>query len=83
MTADPLRDEIAHNFDFFQRTLVDHLRTHPGKYALLKTQRVIGFFDTPSEADHIGWSRYSDGVYSIQQVTPQPVELGLYANAED
>lgn len=83
MLTDPLSEEIAHNFDFFQRTLADHLCTHPGKFALLKSQQVIGFFDTPGEADRIGWSRYSDRTYSIQQVTPQPVELGLYANATD
>ena len=83
MESDELRREIAHNFDYFQRTLLDHLREHPGKFALLKSARVIGFFDSPGEADRAGWTRYSDGLYSIQQVTPQPVELGCYANAAD
>ena len=78
---DPLADEIARNFDFFQRTLPTHLRAHAGEYALIKGQRVHGYFATPGDADREGWSQFKDGLYSIQQVTPEPVELGVYANA--
>ena len=83
MTDDSLRSEIASNFDFFQRTLSEHLRAHAGQFALIKARRVHGYFDTPSEADNVGWSHFADKIYSIQQVTPEPVELGLYANASD
>ena len=80
---DALQREIARNFDWFQRTLADHLRAHAGEYALLKNGRVHGYFPTIGEADRIGWTRFTDRLYSIQQVTPEPVELGLYANAGD
>lgn len=83
MPHDPLRQEIAENFDYFQRTLREHLRAHAGQFALLKAQRVHGYYDSPGEADRQGWSRFSDRLYSIQQVTPEPVELGLYSNAGD
>ena len=75
--------EIARNFDFFQRTLGEHLRAHAGQFALLKSQRIHGYFESPSAADKAGWSRFTDRIYSIQQVTSEPVELGLYATAND
>ena len=78
-----LNCEIAGNFDWFQRTLALHLRAHAGKFALIKSSRVHGYFDTVGEADRTGWSRFSDRLYSIQQVTPEPIELGLYSNAGD
>lgn len=81
MSQDAALQEIASNFDFFQRTLAEHLRAYAGKFALLKARRVHGYFETPGEADGEGYRRFTDGLYSIQQVTPEPVELGLYANA--
>ena len=81
-TDQRLRDEIGANFDYFQRTLATHLRAHAGQFALLKGRRVYGFFDSVGEADLAGWRQFSDRLYSIQQVTPEPVDLGLYADAE-
>lgn len=83
MNQESLEQEIARNFDYFQRTLSEHLRAHAGRFALIKRQRVHGYFASPGEADREGWSRFGDGIYSIQQITPEPVELGLYANAGD
>lgn len=83
MEKDVLLAEIAANFDFFQRTLSDHLRAHAGEFVLLKGRRTHGYFLSVGEADREGWSRFPDHLYSIQQVTPEPVELGVYANAGD
>ena len=78
-----LRHEISSNFDYFQRTLAEHLRAHAGEYVLLRQRRVHGYFASVEEADHEGWTRFPDQLYSIQQVTPEPVDLGIYANAAD
>ncbi len=83
MEMDPLLTEISSNFDYFQRTLSEHLRAHAGEYVLLKRGRVHGYFASAGEADREGWTRFADHLYSIQQVTPEPVELGVYANAGD
>lgn len=83
MMDEALQREIAQNFDYLQRTLSEHLRAHAGQFALLKAQRVHGYFGTPADADREGWNRFSDKLYSIQQITPEPVELGMYANAND
>lgn len=76
-----LRSEIAKNFDSFQRTLAAILPSQRNRFALLRHGAIVDFFDTPGGADDAGNARFSDGLYSIQQVTEEPVELGLYANA--
>lgn len=83
MDTNALNAEVAANFDYFQRSLAQHLRAHAGEYALLKNRRVHGYFANPGDADREGWTRFPDHLYSIQQVTPEPIELGVYANAGD
>ena len=78
---DAIRAEIAHNFDYFQRTLAEHLARHAGQFALIRSQRVIEYFCDPFDAELRGARIFGDGLYSIQQVTAEPIELGMYANA--
>jgi hypothetical protein len=81
--ATELRTEIARNYDAFQRGLATMLATERNRYALLRHGAVVGFHDRPGDADADGVKRFPDGIYSIQQVTDEPVELGVYANAAD
>ncbi|MBC7987239.1 MAG: hypothetical protein H7X93_11325 [Sphingomonadaceae bacterium] len=76
-----LSAEVDQNFDYFQRNLTQFLRPHLGRFALLRQRHVVGFFDKPGEANAAGARQFSDGLYSIQQVTDEPVDLGLYSNA--
>ena len=73
--------EIARNYDAFQRRLSEYLASHRNKYALLKAGQVQGFYDTPGEADREGWSRFDDRIYSIQHVTDEPLNPGFLVHA--
>jgi hypothetical protein len=77
-----LSEEVDANFDFFQRRLSEYLGREAGKFALLRNRAVVGFFPEPGAADEEGHLRFPDGLYSIQEVTEEPVHLGLYSNAE-
>lgn len=79
--AEPLKVEVDRNYDFFQRNLSRYLADQAGKYALLKSAAVIDFFEGPGEAYREGLRRFSDGLFSVQQVTNEPVELGFYSVA--
>lgn len=78
-----LRLEITRNFDAFQRSLAAWLPVQRNRFALLRNGAVVAFFDSPGAADEAGARQFADGLYSIQQVTDEPLELGLYANAQD
>jgi hypothetical protein len=75
------RQEIDANFDFLQRQLASVLPVHRGKYALIKSCRFEGFFERPGDAYRAGLKRFSDGVFSIQEVTDEPLHLGFMSLA--
>lgn len=81
MDHDRQRQEIERNYDVFQRSLRAYLETQRDRFALMRGGQVLGFFDTPDHADMTGAARFADRIYSIQQVTDEPVQLGIYANA--
>ena len=55
------------------------MHSHPGEYVLLKNQQPVGFFPNVSDADNAGRARYPDGVYSVQEVDDQPIDLGWFS----
>ncbi|MES2002818.1 MAG: hypothetical protein V4444_10990 [Pseudomonadota bacterium] len=72
--------EVDRNYDAFMRMLASILDTHEGEYALMRNRKVVEFFDSPRAANVAGTERFSDGVYSIQEVTDEPIDLGFWSN---
>ena len=79
--ADQRRNEIDHNFDFFQRNLKQLLVDHDGEYALLRHGKVVTFHDSVGDAYRDGLARYPDKLFSVQLVTREPLELGNWSVA--
>ena len=79
MDTRELTVEVDHNYDFFQRHMAEYIPEQFGRYALLRHREVLGFFDNAAEAEARG-EQFADGLYSIQRVDPEPVNLGLYSN---
>jgi hypothetical protein len=78
-----IETEIDRNFDFFQRNLSQFLPTDLGRFALLRNCSVVQFCGTPFEAEMAGEAQFPDGIYSIQEVTDSPVDLGFFTYAFD
>lgn len=80
MTKDEARkEEIARNYDYLMRNLARFMLEQAGRYATISHQRIVGFYDDPLDAARAGRGASGDGLYSIQEVTDQPVDLGIYA----
>jgi len=75
--------EIERNFDFFQRNLSAYLPARSGQFALLHDCDCKGFFPTAIDAEREGDRQFPDQVYSIQEVTDAPVDLGFFTYAFD
>ena len=80
MATDRLRSEIDSNFDAFQRSLANYLPGEAGRFALMRGGEVVQFYDTVADAEREGRHRYSDGIYSIQEVVVDPVDLGFLSH---
>lgn len=80
--SDPRKDEIARNYVAFQKQLPNLLKTHAGKFALMREEKIIDFFDTARDAYIAGQRLYSaDQLFSIQQVIESPIDLGYFSHA--
>jgi hypothetical protein len=56
------------------------LAKHRGQFALMRHGEIIGFFDRPGAANVAAHEKYPDGLYSIQEVTDEPIDLGFWSN---
>lgn len=81
MDKEALRKEVDANYDFFQRNLALLLPEHRGHYALLRHCRIEGFFARPGEAYRAALERFSDEIFSIQEVTDEIEDLGFFSHA--
>ncbi len=81
MEVDALRREVDANYDFFQRTLALLMPDHRGAYALLRHQKIEGFFARAGEAYRAGLEHFPDEIFSIQEVTDEVEDLGYFSRA--
>ena len=78
---DKRQEAVDRNFDAFLKKLPELIRTHGGKFALLRDGEVVEFFDTARDAMIFGQKTYSDGLFSVQEVTDRIVDLGYFSHA--
>ena len=76
-----LQRAVDENFEAFQKLLPELMKTRPGKYALMREGEVVEFFDSARDAMIFGQTQFSDGLFSIQQVIDQIVDLGWFSHA--
>ena len=79
MNLRALAEEVDRNYDHFQRHMMEYLPREFGRYALLRAEKVVGFFDSADAAEERG-EKFGDGIYSIQLVDPAPINLGAFSN---
>jgi hypothetical protein len=75
------QEEVDKNFDFFMKELPSLLVTQRGRYALIRNCKILGFYDTIRDAQISASQLYSDGLYSVQQVTDAVGDLGFFSHA--
>lgn len=78
---DALNAEIVVNYKAFSEMLPRLLAENEGKFCLLRHGEIIEFFDTANDAYLLGSKRFSDGLFSIQEVSDTPVDLGFFSHA--
>ena len=75
------QQEIKRNYEAFMQKLPQIAQTARGKFALMRDQDIVAFFDTAGDALTAGQKLYADRRFSIQQVEEAPVDLGFYSHA--
>lgn len=72
--------EVDRNYDAFTRVLGSLLPQHRDQLALMREGEVIGFYNSPREALEAAADKFADGIFSIQEVTDEPIDLGFWSH---
>jgi hypothetical protein len=74
------KQEVDRNYDAFVKMLGSILPEHRDQLALMRDERVVSYFDTPRSALEAAYERFPDGIFSIQEVTDEPLDLGFWSH---
>lgn len=77
-----LDNEIDRNLFAFLPRIPQLIANHEGEFALLRHQELVSLHKRLRDALDEACNRFSDGIFSIQQVTDKPVELGFFSYAD-
>ena len=75
--------EIDRNLYAFLPRIPQLMSQHPGEYALLRNQEIVSVHKRLRDAIEEASEKFSDGLFSIQQITDKPVELGFFSYADN
>ncbi len=75
--------EVRANYDAFAAALPDLLPQHRGKFAAYRHRSLVGIFESFKEALNYCTSEYGDHLFSIQEITAEPLDLGWLSHASD
>lgn len=81
MDRHALEREIDQNLVMFERALPGLLHDRAGEYVLIRHREMVDFFGSMTDALRSGRSRFADGIFSVQEVTDRPIDLGLFSHA--
>ena len=81
MMHDKFENEVDRNYEAFERLLPELLTTERGKVALMRSGRIVDFFSSEALALAEGRGRFPDGLFSVQEVTDRPADLGFFSHA--
>jgi hypothetical protein len=83
MEHDKFETEVDRNYDVFERMLPGLLENRRGEIVLMRAGQILSFHISESEALAAGRALFPDGVFSIQEVTDRPADLGFFSHAFD
>jgi len=79
--SDERREQIERNFEAFSQRINEYIPIHANKYALMHDGEVVEFYSGWEDAYKTGMLLYKDDkLFSIQQVTKTPVDLGFFSH---
>ena len=72
--------EVDRNYDASVRMLSTIIADHRDQLALMRGGKIVGYNDTPRQALEAATERFPDRIFSIQEVTDEPIDLGFWSH---
>ncbi|HIJ44063.1 MAG TPA: hypothetical protein HPP50_03795 [Rhodospirillaceae bacterium] len=81
MTDKAKQKAVDENYEAFKKMLPSLLEEKEGKFVVLRNREMVASFDTIADAIVFASRTYEDGLFSIQQVKKEAVDLGYFSHA--
>ncbi len=75
------QQEVDNNYEAFKKQLPNIIDSYAGKYAVMRHGKIVEYMDSFGDAVKYAKSNFSDGVFSIQEVSLKVAELGILSHA--
>ncbi len=75
------QQEVDDNFAYFLAELPNILPLHAGKFAVLRSRQIVGYYETIVDAWTAANNQFLDGLFSVQQVGQDAADLGYFSHA--
>jgi len=75
------QNEVTENYKEFQKLLPALAKDHCGEFVLMRNRKIVEFFDTARDAMVYAAKTFPDNIFSVQEVTDKPVDLGWFSHA--
>ena len=75
------RTALEKNFQAMSEKMDQYMSIYANKYALMRDGKVVEFYSSWEDAFKTGSLLYNDDLFSVQQVTKTPVDLGFFSHA--
>lgn len=72
--------EVEGNFSAFLHALPKLLISNRNQFALMRHQVAKSIHPRLSDALRTGHELFTDGIFSVQQITDEPVDLGYFSH---
>ncbi len=67
---------VDENYEAFSTLLPNLIEKHAGKFVVMRDKKPIHFFDTMRDAVVHATDKYDDGLFSVQEITEEPIDMG-------
>lgn len=72
---------IKKNRAFFLTQMDNLVDDHYGQYALLRDEKIIGYYDSAGDAVQAAMCHFPDDAsYSVEKIDPEPIYMGMRAD---
>ncbi|MGE0408320.1 MAG: hypothetical protein AB7P23_03550 [Amphiplicatus sp.] len=75
-----IEEEVDRNCDVFEKMLPMLMETDAGRVALMRHQKVDSIHEDLLCALRAGHKKFSDGLFSVQEITDEPLDLGVLSH---
>jgi hypothetical protein len=73
--------EVDQNYEEFKKMLPTLLAAHRDQFALMKDGKILGYYSTAQDAAQAAEAFIKDGIFSIQEITDNAINLGFFTHA--